>query len=239
MRQRVSFCFDDGFARSAQTIRKVFEDRGAAACFAVLTEPEHSVDPNMAGVPIADWSFWQDTAAAGHEIGLHGRAHEHLGKLRFDEARASIDAAVDAFDRYAPSQPASEPVFHLPYLSAPDDVIEYVRQRYGTVRMGSAAGQNTAAAVVATSRLNCLTFGPVNVDQRLRDCLETHVAAGSEWLVVVLHGLDDEGWGPISLDGLTNCLDYLLTAGVEIIPPGQQLAIAAKTRARLGQDATP
>lgn len=56
--------------------------------------------------------------------------------------------------------------------------------------------------------------------------LEELLAQPEGWLVWVAHGLDGEGWGPMSADYLKRLLDRLLSLGVEVLPAGVVLAQA-------------
>jgi peptidoglycan/xylan/chitin deacetylase (PgdA/CDA1 family) len=93
----VSFCFDDGFRASADSISRIFASRSVAACFCVLAAPELAEDPFIRGARIADWAYWRDANAAGHEVAPHGYAHEHLGKVSVESAQASEQRTLDAF----------------------------------------------------------------------------------------------------------------------------------------------
>jgi len=49
------------------------------------------------------------------------------------------------------------------------------------------------------------------------------------WLVIVLHGLDCEGWGTVASTALETMLDEVLSAGVGVTTPNRVLTAFART----------
>jgi peptidoglycan/xylan/chitin deacetylase (PgdA/CDA1 family) len=217
----VSFCFDDGFLRSGEKICSLFSQRGQRACFAVLAAPEFAVDPFIRGAMIADWGFWREAQAAGHEIAPHGYAHEHLGRMTLADAKASVEAALQAFGAELPNFEPQSAVFHLAYLTAPGNVVDWLSSRMLGVRArGDRLGLNDLPPSRPGGLIDCITFGPEAVEEMLAARISRFLREEEGWLVLVLHGLDGEGWGTLPSQRLAACLDELLDAGVEIAPPG-------------------
>jgi peptidoglycan/xylan/chitin deacetylase (PgdA/CDA1 family) len=220
----VSFCFDDGFARSARQVRAIFEARGLRACFAVLAAPELAEDPYIRAAPIAGWPVWREVLDAGHEVHPHGYAHEHLGRIAVDAARESVERTLAIFAAELPAFEASQAVFHLAYLAAPQPVTNWLGERLLGVRMRTETdGWNDLRGLQRGGVVSCVTFGPDDTETRLSRRLETFLAGPPGWLVIVLHGLDGEGWGSLAYEALERTLDTLLGQAVEIAPPGAVL----------------
>jgi hypothetical protein len=58
----------------------------------------------------------------------------------------------------------------------------------------------------------------------LGESIDKFLEAPSGWFIYNTHGLDDEGWGPVSSDFLDELLDRLLKIKtVEILPAGKAL----------------
>ena len=55
-------------------------------------------------------------------------------------------------------------------------------------------------------RLGCWSHGPDFCDHYVETEINKFLESDGGWLILNLHGLDKEGWGPIS----TQCLDKLL-----------------------------
>jgi hypothetical protein len=75
------------------------------------------------------------------------------------------------------------------------------------------------------ARLTCRSGGPENCEKILDRDVERFLAQDSGWLIFNLHGLDEEGWGPVRaayLDALLARLSAI--ESVDILPAGRALA---------------
>jgi peptidoglycan/xylan/chitin deacetylase (PgdA/CDA1 family) len=217
----VSFCFDDGFRATADKVRAVFEARDLRTTFCVLARPDLTEDPFIRAAPIADWAYWREAVATGHEVAPHGWAHERLGDLDTEAACAGLDRTLDAFAAELPGFDPRDQLFHLAYLAAPAPVVQHLAARtLGVRRALGRAGLNPTGRHELGGDVDCITFGdPAGELMRMR--LDRFLAAEDGWLVLVLHGLDGEGWGPVAGEVLERQLDRLLDAGVRIASAGQ------------------
>lgn len=220
MKRVLSFCFDDGFRTSADTVRRLFDERGLSACFCVLAAPQLTQDPFIRASPVADWSYWREAAAAGHEVAPHGYAHERLDLLTTDEACATVQRTWDIFERQLPSFDRDRSLFHIPYLSAPEPTARWIAGRCLGVRMK--CGRDGVNDVTEASRersVDCVTFRPPDADRLACERLERFLETEEGWLVMVLHGLDGEGWGTVAAATLAGLVDRARESGVLIAPP--------------------
>lgn len=237
----VSFCFDDGFAASTRTTRRIFEDLGAKATFAALAAPGASVDPAHRGAAFVDWGWWREAVAAGHEVAPHGYAHERLADLRPDVARDSVRRCLDVFERELPGFTRRDAVFHVPYLVAPPGLLAWLEGQVLGIRLRTAGtGRNHGRAFRRGDPVDCAACVPPDVEASL----ERHLAGlrtdvAGEWRVVVLHGVDGEGWGPVGSRVLRQTVAELLGRGVRIEPLGQELARRIAAGASAGVEARP
>ncbi|MFC3077751.1 polysaccharide deacetylase family protein [Phenylobacterium terrae] len=223
MSRIVSFCFDDGFRASAETVWRLFAARDLSATFCVLAAPELAKDPFIRGAAIADWGFWREAQAAGHEVAPHGWAHERLGELPVPAACESLDRTLEAFVRELPDFELGQAIFHLPYLTAPTPVVQHLSSKVlGVRRKLHQQGLNRAFGHPRGASIDCVTF-PDPADERLQARIGRFLGHEAGWLVLVLHGLDGEGWGPVSSDTLAAILDRLTASGVRVAPAGQVL----------------
>lgn len=72
-------------------------------------------------------------------------------------------------------------------------------------------------------KLTCTSHGPENIDKHLSDTINSFLDGPSGWLIYT-HGLDNEGWGPMSSSFLDELLDRLINNGtVEVLPAGKAL----------------
>ena len=223
-RRVASFCFDDGFRATAGKVRHMFGDRGIAATFCVLAAPELAEDPYIRASRIADWEYWREARDAGHDVAPHGYAHERLDRLPLDEALAGIGRTWDVFARELPGFQADRSLFHLAYLAAPQPVVSFLGSKtLGVRRSTGHAGLNGLQSLRRGGDVDCLTFGASAADALDRR-LGRFMQAESGWLVLVLHGLDGEGYGPVPSSRLERALDRLLEAGVDVEAAGSVMA---------------
>ena len=70
-----------------------------------------------------------------------------------------------------------------------------------------------------TRKLTCISYGPDNIDKFLEKTINEFLEGPSGWYIFNTHGVDDEGWGPVSASFLDELLDRLSnTRNVEILP---------------------
>jgi hypothetical protein len=67
-------------------------------------------------------------------------------------------------------------------------------------------------------RVTCVGFGPETCDDHLLQTIESFLAGTPGWLCYNVHGLDDEGWGPLGSDTLDRLLEDLVARGVRVLP---------------------
>lgn len=222
MTKTISFCFDDGFRASADTIQRLFSERGLSACFCALAEPSLAQDPFIRAAPIADWDYWRAALAAGHEVAPHGYAHEHLGQLDFTAACDSLQRTFGVFQQQLPDFDPQRSFFHLAYLAAPAPIIQWLGERTLGARMALGRdGRNDAAAWSRGKPIDCTTFPPPDASGIAQRRIQRFIQDEEGWLVLVFHGLDGEGWGSVSSDALARMLDDIQRAGVLVAPPNR------------------
>lgn len=233
MRRCVSFCFDDGFLSSSRKTLKLFDERQLKASFCVSAMPAHSDDAAHQGAIFADWNFWRDVQSAGHEVAPHGWAHERLAELPLTDAKLKLIAMFDLFERQLPGFSRANSVYHAAYMAMPLALGDWLLDRVKALRVAADwSGQNSFADVAASGCINCTCSGPTGVAEAITQRIVEFERSTADWLVLVFHGLDGEGWGAIAEEDLAATLDYCLAAGHEIAPVGHALSRCRLTRWR-------
>lgn len=73
-------------------------------------------------------------------------------------------------------------------------------------------------------RIGCWSFGPDNADEWVESEVNTFLGDSGGWLVLNLHGLDEEGWGPVSSVYLDKLLKRLVEVEFhDVLPVGMAL----------------
>ena len=221
----VTLTFDDGFERSSRRTAEIFEQFGLAASLNVvatghLDQPDEGWHRRW---PKADFELWNELQERGHEVMPHGYRHANKAQLPFAEAKRLIEACLETFDNELEGFEASKAVFAFPYNdSTPEleawlpEVVRAFRTRGDPVMPLPRASQH---------KILCSGFGPEPCDGHLERALEDLFTGDSGWLCYNAHGLDDEGWGPLSSATLVRLLELLVARDdTRVLPVGAALA---------------
>ncbi len=87
-------------------------------------------------------------------------------------------------------------------------------------------------------RVTCISFGPDRCDEHLIRTIESFLAGPPGWLCYDLHGLDDEGWGPVGSETLDRLLEHLVARHVHVLPITAALDLAVEERTRPRAEST-
>lgn len=217
MKKIVSFCFDDGFRESTFKTARLFQGRGVLATFCVLGQPSASLDPAHTDACFADWDELRALRLSGHDIAPHGWAHERLGEMTLEAAQAGLERMFETLEAELPGFDVGAAVFHAAYLQMPSDLREWLLSRVRAIRVACGrGGRNDIPANRQNRLIDCITFGPSDVLEGCQRSLDDFIQGSDPWQVLVLHGLDGEGWGAIDRDDLARLLDRVTHDGAAI-----------------------
>lgn len=222
----VTLSFDDGFRRSNTKIAEVYEQFGLQGCINVLAAPEELVvEQEEWGRDRGDWGLWNELKARGHEIMPHGYQHADKGSLPLAEGKDLILRCLDVFQEKLDGFRREEAVFNFPYNRSTPELEAWLPTVVRAFRTGG-GGVNPLPRR-GTVKLTTTGWGPENCEAHLDSELEKLLGQPEGWLVYNTHGLDDEGWGPISTGYLERLLGRLAEMkGVEVLPSGVALSRA-------------
>lgn len=210
----ISLVFDDGFRASCLRTAKIFEARGLRATFAVLVNHEGF----MADFPKGDFELWNELQDRGHIIHPHGYDHTDLTKIPFEDARGKIDACLDYFTAHLKGFDPKKSVYHLTYNRSSPEVDTYLLTKVRAIRTtgptGKAGSGMNGIAELEKRMYNCSWHGPEHGDESLMATIKRAEVEQPRLMMYMLHGLDEEGWGPIHADALENALDYIIASPV-------------------------
>jgi peptidoglycan/xylan/chitin deacetylase (PgdA/CDA1 family) len=222
----VTLSFDDGFERSSVQTAELFERHGLVAELNVLAadfdgEPEDVWhDPSRKG----DFGLWNELKARGHHVMPHGYRHANKAALPLAEAQRLIDRCLDVFAAELDGFDASQASFAFPYNRSTPALEAWLGGRVRAFRTDG----NGVMPLPRTGwqRVTCVTSGPERCDDHLVRTIESFLAGPSGWLCYNLHGLDDEGWGPVGSRTLDRLLEGLVARGVHVLPITAALELA-------------
>ncbi len=211
----LTLSFDDGFKKSFYRIAEIHEAYGLKACLNVIATghmPDFkAVDDWILPELMGDFNDWNKLVGRGHEVMPHSWKHLNLTKIPFQQAQENINKCLDYFTDHLDGYRDDQAVYNYAFLASNPDLDKFALQRVAAVRTGAwlvlkDTKVNMKPVAPSAITLGAWTNGPNNNDQYLEDTVDDFLEGPGGWLVINLHGLDNEGWGPIS----TTCLDRLL-----------------------------
>jgi peptidoglycan/xylan/chitin deacetylase (PgdA/CDA1 family) len=223
----LTLSFDDGFAKSNRRIADIYEQHGLSAGFNIVATAHHDSfvppSPWQRGVPVGDFTLWNELQERGHEIMPHGYTHADKHALSLADGKRSIADCLTVFARSLHGFAASAAVFNFPFNRSTPELESWLPSVVRAFRTGG-NGINPLPHP-GQVRLTATAFGPGNCERHLDAEIRTLLSRPSGWLIYNTHGLDDEGWGPIGADYLDRLLDRMTAIPtVRILPTGRALA---------------
>jgi peptidoglycan/xylan/chitin deacetylase (PgdA/CDA1 family) len=224
----LTLSFDDGFKKSFYQTADIFERYNLHACLNVIASGHltNFSEPNTYHKdPRGDFNDWNALQKRGHEIMPHSWDHSHLVEMPIEQAKEDILKCLNYFEENLEGFDASKAVYNFAYNESTPELDQFTLTKVRAVRTQGNTALNPIPSTSGHLRLGCWSFGPGNADKWVEQQVNEFIAGKGGWLILNLHGLDDEGWGPVTsqyLDDLLkriNKLDFL-----DILPAGMVLA---------------
>ena len=211
----ITLSFDDGFKKSFLEAASIHEQLGLSACFNVIASahlpefvaPDDYILPELMG----DFDTWNRLQARGHEVMMHSWAHNNLGRLPHDQAVDLVDQCIDYFDAHLEGFQLDRSIFNFPFNSSTPELEAYLLEKVRAIRTGG-SWSSMPFPTEGTRLLSCIIYPrPGNGDAWMENQINEFLAnEEGGWLIVNMHGLGDEGWGPISATYLQRELERLV-----------------------------
>ena len=152
----------------------------------------------------------------------HGLKHANKTEMPLAEAQDHIRCCLDIFDRELEGFDRKKAVFNFPFNASNAEVEEWLSTQVMAFRTGGSPFNPLPHP--GQVRLTCTSHGPDPIDEDLDRRVDELLAQPSGWLVYNTHGLDEEGWGPLSSAGLDRLLARLVQVPtVRVLPAGRAL----------------
>lgn len=225
----VTLSFDDGFERSSIRTAEIFERHGLVVELNVIAaghlgKPDDKWHRRWRK---GDFGLWNELKARGHHVMPHGLEHVNKAEVPFAEAKRLIEACLDVFRAELAGFDASDASFAFPHNRSTLDLEAWLRTR---VRAFRTRGDPVMPLPYSNQqRVTCTGFGPGRCDNHLLEVIDSFLAGGPGWLCYNLHGLDDEGWGPVGSDTLDRLLERLVAHDARVLPITAALDLAVAT----------
>jgi peptidoglycan/xylan/chitin deacetylase (PgdA/CDA1 family) len=234
----VTLSFDDGFQKSFYQTADIYERFGLRACFNVIATghepafcpmPEGRPDAGIASAPLGNFEDWNRLKKRGHEVMAHTYDHTNLTKIPLEQAKEHIAKCADYFEKHLEGFQASESVYNFAYNASTPELEQYALTRFLAARTSGKSPFNPIPTEKKPVLIHCWSHGPDNCDRFFEETLQKFLATEGGWFVFNTHGLDNEGWGPMSAQYLTSLLKRLVgMEQVEVLPAAEVVLHAGK-----------
>lgn len=230
----LTLSFDDGFKKSFYKIADIYEEHGLSACLNIIASGHlpsfQKVDEWILPELMGNFEDWNALQERGHEIMPHSWQHLNLANQPLDEAKELIVQCLDYFEEHLDGFDASEAVFNFPFNSSTPELEEFTLTKVGALRSSGETALNPIPSSPEPFRIGCRSMGPDNIDNWVEQQVNDFLESEGGWLVLNVHGLDDEGWGPMSTSFLRSLISRLVTVEkLEILPAGEVLKRSTKS----------
>lgn len=231
----VSLSFDDGFKKSFYKIAEIHERLGLRACLNVIAighTAEFDIGRLASGgantnVPLGNFDDWNKLKRRGHEVMAHTYDHARLTDLPLERAKELIDKCAAYFERNLEGFKTSDSIYSFAYNASNAALDEHALSKF----LGIRTRGGVVNPLPPKRRASCVSFGPGNCDAVVGGEIDKFLASPGGWFVFNTHGLDEEGWGPMSSAFLTSLLSRLSKLNhVEVLPVGAVLQREAKLK---------
>lgn len=225
----LTFSFDDGFKKSFYRIAEIHEEYGLKACLNVIAMghvPGLVDDICIPQDTVGNFEDWNKLKGRGHEIMPHSWDHKRLTELPLSEAKDNLDQCFDYFEQNLDGYKPKEAIYNFAYNASNADLETYALKRARAIRTGGWMMLQDTKLNPIPRKANLPRLGCWGTDSDVCDDLvETEVnnflASKGGWLILNLHGLDNEGWGPISTRYFDRLLKRLVRIRhLDILPAG-------------------
>lgn len=209
-----SLSFDDGFEKSFIKTAEIYEKYDLSACFNIIATAHLNTfqppDDYIQRPVLGDFSLWNELQERNHEIMPHGYNHTNLTEIPLKEAKDLISKSLDYFGEHLTGFDRRKAVFNFPFNASNPAIESWLGEQVMAYR--------TAGELIndwpdrENKRLTCISHGPDNIDDFLTEKVNHFLDQPGGWFIFNTHGLDGEGWGPMS----SGLLDELLARLVEL-----------------------
>ena len=217
----LTLSFDDGFKKSFYRIAEIHENYGLKACLNVIATghfKNFKTEPQW--IPreiLGNFDDWNALKNRGHEVMPHTWRHLNLTQIPLKKAKKNIDKCLDYFGKHLEGYSDKGAVYNFAYNASTPELENHALERVSAVRTGGwlfmkDSMLNAIPITELPVRLGCWGHGPDFCDNYVEQEVNKFLNSEGGWLILNLHGLDKEGWGPVS----TSYLDRLLKRLVEI-----------------------
>jgi len=232
----ISLSFDDGFRKSFLRVAEIHENYGTHACLNVIASGHlpsfQAIDPWILPELMGDFNDWNILISKGHEVMPHTWEHKDLTKVSLPEAKERLDKCFDYFNENLDGYSHDTAVYNYAFNASTEELDLYALTKVKAIRTGywvalkddKITNEFPKANYSEPIRLGCWFHGPDNGDMAIDKGVNEFLSSDGGWLIINMHGLDDEGWGPVSTSYYDGLIKRLIKIdNLDLLPVGEVL----------------
>ncbi|MBI1389877.1 MAG: polysaccharide deacetylase family protein [bacterium] len=206
----VTISIDDGFWDSASQMADLLDKYRLKASFNLITswvkpmKTGEITDSYNEGADHGTWPQWKTLLDRGYEIGSHTCTHPALPTIDPEAYEKEIsDSKRALIDNLGVAEPVT---FAFPYNQSSPEVKAVVEKYYAAARVGGKIFNQPGELDL----YNVQSWWPYS-DTPLEEIVAKidEAEAKGYWLVIGLHGMNEEGWHPIAPEKFEGMLKRL------------------------------
>jgi peptidoglycan/xylan/chitin deacetylase (PgdA/CDA1 family) len=221
----ITLSYDDGFEKSSIKTAEIYEKYGLSACINVIATAHlegFELPNDYHKIPAGDFALWNELKSRGHEIMPHSYRHQNLKNVTLEEAKQLVLKCLDVFNEQLAEFDAKESIYNFAYNASTPEIEEWLTTQVRAFRTNGPALNPLPHE--GLKKLTCISHGPENIDKHLGETINNFLEGPPGWFIYNTHGLDDEGWGPVSSGFLDELLDRLTNMkNVKVLPVADAL----------------
>lgn len=231
----ISLSFDDGFKKSFNRVAEIHENYGTKACLNVIATGHlpsfKAVDKWILPELMGDFEDWNNLVAKGHEVMPHTWEHKNLTKLDVSDAKDRLDKCFAYFNENLDGYKNENAVYNFAFNASTKELDMYCLETVKAIRTGywlidrdSFINGFPEVNYQPPLRLACWFYGPGIGDKKIDKEINRFLKSNGGWLIINLHGLDDEGWGPVTTEYYDGLIKRLAEVPkLDLLPVGQAI----------------
>jgi peptidoglycan/xylan/chitin deacetylase (PgdA/CDA1 family) len=221
----LTLSFDDGFKKSFYKVAEIYEAHGLSACFNVIASGHlpgfQAVGEYILPELMGNFDDWNHLKSRGHEVMPHSWKHLNLTQQPVEDAKALIVKCLSYFEAHLTGYKSSEAVFNFPFNASTPELEAFTMSKVLAIRSYGESSVSALPKPQKRYRQACWSKGPENIDNWVEEMVNSFLESEGGWMILNTHGLDEEGWGPMSSSYLQGLLSKLVKVEkLEMIPTG-------------------
>lgn len=209
VRSACSLTFDDALPVQIEKLIPMLDARDLKGSFYLITSKVNEYTEERG---IANWNEWKAVSEKGHEIGSHSHSHVYCTKLSNQRLRSEFETSNQLIKKNVEVNNVYTFVYPMADRNRRTDKVAseyYLSTRAGKNGNGKSQGQlSVSPDCSAYQSLQSFVWKSDSLISEGNDFVENAIRMKG-WSIVMIHGVDGQGWEPPTSETLVSHFDYI------------------------------